>query len=298
MKKLIVLVAIFVIGISTFAQQLQTSSLYDLQGVFHNPAMAGTQKVDFAGISYRTQWSGISGSPQTMTAFASVNLEKQKLGIGGYLYGDKTGPTSRNGIQISLAKHIPLANGGKLSFGIENRIVQFGINKSKLTATLGNDLVLAGKENAMKYDAGVGVAYVDNKWTLGVSASQLIQSKLDIYSGNLTRSEEGRLYRHFYIHGNYTWQVDEDTRIIPNFLLIVLGNAPTESQFGVRVENKNLLWWGISGRLKQSFILSIGLNATKNLSFGYSFDMYRTPNSVFESGANAHELMLRYNFVK
>ncbi|TAH03330.1 MAG: type IX secretion system membrane protein PorP/SprF [Sphingobacteriales bacterium] len=58
-----------VIGILTgyiaVAQQLQTSSMYDVQGVFHNPAMAGTQKNNIVGATYRSQWSGISGSPKT-----------------------------------------------------------------------------------------------------------------------------------------------------------------------------------------------------------------------------------------
>ncbi len=298
MKSIIIIIASLFVYQINIAQQLQTSSLHELQGVFHNASMAGVSKNDFAGLAYRTQWNGVSGSPKTATVFGSFAIPKKNLGISAYLYGDKTGPTSRNGIQISIAKHIPLQNGGKLSFGIENKLVQFGIDKVKLATSLGNDPVLAGNEKSIKYDAGIGVSYTDDKIQIGVSAAQLIQSKLDYYAGNLTRSEAGRLYRHFYVHGNYTWQVDEDTKIIPNFLLIILGNAPTESQFGVRVENKNLLWWGVSGRLKQSFILSVGLNATKNLSFGYSFDVYRTPNSVFESGANAHELMLRYNFVK
>ena len=85
------------------AQQLQTSSMYELQGMLQNAAMAGVQDKNFIGVGSRTQWSGISGSPKTATVFGSFGLPKQKIGIGGYIYSDKTGPTSRTAIQLSLA---------------------------------------------------------------------------------------------------------------------------------------------------------------------------------------------------
>ena len=84
------------------AQQLQTSSMYDLQGIFHNPSTAGVGQ-SMVGASYRTQWSNISGAPRTATVFGSFDMPDLKIGIGGYLYSDKTGPTSRTGLQLSFA---------------------------------------------------------------------------------------------------------------------------------------------------------------------------------------------------
>src|SRR5437870_10947958 len=86
------------------AQQLQTSSMYDLQGIFHNPSMAGIDGGTF-GVSYRTQWSSISGAPKTMTAFGSFAIPSLNIGLGGYIYDDQTGPTSRTGISLAFAKH-------------------------------------------------------------------------------------------------------------------------------------------------------------------------------------------------
>ena len=83
------------------AQQLQTSSMYDLQGIYHNPSMAGTQATNMVGVSYRTQWSGISGSPKTATVFGSFGMPQHNIGIGGYIYRDETGPTSRTGVALA-----------------------------------------------------------------------------------------------------------------------------------------------------------------------------------------------------
>lgn len=280
------------------AQQLQTSSLYDLQGVFHNPSTAGV-KGSVAGVSYRTQWSGISGSPRTATAFGSFDVPKMKIGIGGYLYNDKTGPTSRTGIQLAFAKHIPTGDGkGKFSMGIEAKGQQYSLDRAKLTATLGADPAIGTSENRFVFDAGFGISYTDNKLQLGAAVSNLVQSKLNFYTDNLSTTEAARLYRHYFFHGSYKWTVDESTTITPNFLVIYLPNAPTEFQGGIRVEHEELFFWGLSLRAKQSFMLSAGLHINKKFTVGYAFDIYQTPVSVFDAGANAHEMLLRYNFSK
>lgn len=297
MKKLIILVS-FAYSLSATAQQLMTSSLYDLQGNLHNPALAGVSGHAQFGASYRSVWSGIAGSPTTAMIFGSAYLEKAKVGLGGYLYNDVTGPTSRKGLQLSYALHIPLQNDAKFSIGLESRFLQYAIDKAMLQEAIGNDPVYAGASNRFTGDAGMGIAYTNKKFQLGASVSQLIQSKLNIYSGNLTRSAEARLYRHFYLHGSYQWKVDANTIITPNFLVIYLPNAPTELQAGARVEHRELFWWGLSLRARQSWMLSAGVKVQKKLTLGYSFDIYSTPLSVFDKGPNAHEILLRYQLLK
>lgn len=291
-----ILLAVFTVMFSVSnAQQLQTSSMYDLQGVIHNPSVAGTQQNNLIGVSYRSQWSGISGSPRTATVFGSFNAPAFKMGIGGAIYQDKTGPTSRTGISLSLAKHI-VGNKGTFSIGIENRLQQYAIDKGKLSQSLGSDPVLGASDNRFKYDAGFGISYTSKKIRLGASVSQLVQSKLDFYSGNLTRDEEARLYRHYYFHGLYNWEVDGVTVITPNALVIYLPNAPVTYQVGARVEFNKIFWFGGGYRSHQSYMLSAGINLGKKLSLGYAYDDYIAPISNFDNGASAHEVMLRFNF--
>jgi len=276
-------------------QQLFTSSLYDLQGNLHNPAVAGSSKSLQLGASYRGMWSGISGSPTTALVFGSTFFEKSKIGFGGYLYSDISGPTSRKGIQTSYSFHIPLNNRSTFSVGIEGRFQQFSIDRALLQEALGNDPILAGSPNQNKGDAGFGFTFSNDKYQLGASVSQLVQSRLNFYSGSLSRSANARLYRHYYFHGNYRWDVDKEVRVIPNLLLIYLPNAPIEIQTGARVEIKNIFWWGLSVRARQSWMLSAGINIQKHLTVGYSFDIYSSPLSVFDKGANAHEIILRFS---
>ncbi len=298
MKRYIVTVLLISAAVSVKAQQLQTSSMYDLQGVIHNPSTAGVYMRGMVGATYRSQWSGLSGSPKTATVFGSFELPEQKIGLGGYVYNDKTGPTSRTGLSLQFAKHIPLANEARFSVGLEARGLQYSIDRAKLSGTLGSDPALGTSDNKFKFDAGFGISYTGKKLQLGASVAQLVQSKLDYYTGNLSTTEEARLYRHYYFHGSYKWNVDGQTNITPNFLFIYLPNAPLEFQGGIRVEHSEVFWWGLALRARQSFILSAGVNLNKKFTIGYSFDIYKNPVSVFDNGSNAHEVLLRYNIFK
>lgn len=294
MRKYLVIITVSFIRYAAAAQQLPTSSLYDVQGVIQNPAMAGVRMKTSVGVSYRSQWAGFSNSPKTATVFGSFELPEQKIGLGAYIYNDKTGPTSRTGVQLAFAKHIPLNNGGKFSLGIEARGIQFAIDREKLSQSLGNDPVLGSADSKFKFDAGFGVAYKGKNLELGASVAQLIQSKLDFYTGNTQTAEEGRLYRHYLFHGAYKWNVDGVTSITPQFMMIYLPNAKEEIQVGARVEHNELFWWGLSHRFNQSFIFSAGVNLQKKFTLGYAFDIYNQPYNAFEKGSSSHEIVLRY----
>jgi type IX secretion system PorP/SprF family membrane protein len=294
--RILTIISGLAVSLGSEAQQLHTSSMYELQTIFHNPAMAGNLTSNMAGVSYRSQWAGISGSPRTATIFGNIDIPKDLIGIGGYLYNDQTGPTSRSGAQLSFAKHLPLTEKSRLSLGIEARFFQFAIDRSKLNSIAG-DPVLAGADNRFKYDMGFGIAYTTDKLQIGASVSQLIQTKLDFYTGNLSVTESGKLYRHFYLHGLYRIETSGGTTFVPNMLMVWLPNVEkSEVQLGMRVE-RDFVWAGAGYRFNQSYMVTAGLNVSPQFSVGYAFDNYLTPVNGFAADkAGGHELVLRYNF--
>lgn len=298
MKHISLFVLLFVAAFAADAQQLNSSSFYEMHGVLHNPATAGSKKHASIGGTFRKQWSGMPGGPQTGLVYGNTYLANAKVGLGAYIYSDVTGPTKRNGIQTAYSYHVPFKKGGTLSFGLEARGQQFTYDRVKLQQVLGNDPVVMGSENRFKFDAGAGVAFTTSNFQVGVSVAQLLQSKLDLYEGTGTPNQQSRLYRHFYLHSNYTYQLDEATRITPNFLMIYFPNAPEEYQGGVRVEHNDLFWYGLNWRVRQSWMISAGVRIKQKFNLGYSFDIYRTPLSTYDGGSNGHEVMLRYDFLK
>jgi type IX secretion system PorP/SprF family membrane protein len=299
MKCIQLLVILLLAAVSVDAQQLNASSFYEMYGVLHNPAAAGTKYHASLGGTFRSQWEGMPGGPQTGLIFGSTYLKKSKLGLGGYVYNDVTGPTRRTGLQTAISYHIFMNdNKAALSFGLEGRFQQFSYDKERIGPVLGNDPVVAGSDNTIKGDAGFGIAYTTSDFQLGVSAAQLIQSQLGFYEGAGNPTEEAKLYRHYYLHSNYNWDVDQTTRIIPNLLLIYLPNAPLEVQGGARVEHSNTFWYGLAYRARQAWMISAGVRIKGKFNIGYSFDIYKTPLSIYDNGSNGHEIMLRYDFIK
>lgn len=298
MKRVKLVALILISAVVANAQQLTASSFYDMYGVLHNPATAGSLGYGTLGGNFRTQWGGMPGSPQTGMIFGSTRLKKNNIGLGGYLYNDVTGPTTRNGLQMSYAYHIPLKNNATFSLGIEARFQQFSYDKSRISDDLPNDPVLAGDNSRFKGDAGFGVAFTSDNFQFGASVSQLIQSKLKLYEGTGNPTEEAKLYRHYYLHGNYNWEVDKVTKIVPNILFIYLPNAPLEFQGGARVEHNNLCWYGLTWRARQAWLISAGVRIKERFNIGYSFDIYTSPLSIYDKGSNGHEFMLRYDFIK
>lgn len=298
MKHIKILLLFCLVAGTANSQQLNNSSFFDLHGTIHNPASVGAKKVGSIGGSYRKQWDGMPGGPQTGLVYANTYLSKAKIGVGAYLYSDITGPTRRNGIQTAYAYHIDFKKGGVLSFGIEARVQQFSYDQVKLQSILGTDPVVAGSDSRFKFDAGFGMAFTLPNFQIGVSVAQLLQSKLDLYEGTGSPTEQARLYRHYYLHSNYTYELDEATKLIPNLLYIYFPNAPYELQVGARMEHNNLFWYGLTWRARQSWMISAGLRLKERFNLGYSFDIYRTPISTYNEGSYGHEIMLRYDFLK
>lgn len=298
MRHIQLLCILLLAAVAGQAQQLAASSFYDMYGTLHNPATAGSNHYSSIGGDFRTQWSGMPGAPQTGFIFGNAYLPKAKLGVGGYIYNDVTGPLTYNGLEAAVAYHIAMKNQGDLSFALEGRFEQFSYDRAKLQVPLGNDPVIAGNEKRIKGDAGFGVAFTNSNFQIGASVSQLIQSKLDLYEGTGNPTEEAKLYRHYYLHSYYKWDVDANTKIIPNFLYTYLPNAPDEFQAGARVEHNDLFWYGLTWRAKQAWMVSAGVRIKHRFNIGYSFDIYTTPLSIYDKGSNGHEIFLRYDFIK
>jgi len=294
MQYLLLLLPLF--GQAVSAQQLNTSSFYELYSVLHNPAAAGSRQHAFLGGSFKTQWSNMPGSPKTGLLYGQTYLPAARLGLGGYLYHDVTGPSSRTGLQMSYAYHIPVKEKSSVSFGLEARLQQLSFDREKLQQELGGiDPVTTGAHTRFKADAGFGVAYTTPRLQVGAAVSQLVQSKYRLYEVAGTQTEQSRLYRHYYLHGAYSFVPDETMKISPNLLLIYFPNAPLEAQTGVRILHNELLWYGLSWRARQGWMISAGVKGKEKFTIGYSFDIYNAPLSIYQKGSSGHELLLHYD---
>src|SRR5690554_3159577 len=118
MKKIIISGLLLLFFATVYAQQRPQYTQYMINPYVLNPAVAGIEDYIDIRAGYRNQWVGFSGAPRTFYLSGHTPIGRDKCinsrvkntsggyhGIGAYISGDKTGPSSRTTINISYAYH-------------------------------------------------------------------------------------------------------------------------------------------------------------------------------------------------
>jgi len=280
------------------AQQLYKISNYMQRSFLSNPAAVGANGYASVGAAYRSQWQGIEGGPTTAVVFADTYFSKMKTGLGIVLYSDKTGPTSRSGGELNLSYSVKLDNEDNKRFmiGLGAQVIQFKIDKAKIAEAIPNDPLLASSNSKLKADANVGIYYRSKTLNVGIASKQLIQPKLNFIktAGN----PEGKLYRQYMGTASYDIKTDDVNVLQPHFEIRYQPEAPVDFEGGLMLYHKDIFNIGGSYHYKQSYSLYAGLKIMHKFSINYAYEAYNTPVSSFETGYSAHEIMLRYFFIK
>lgn len=276
------------------AQQIFSMSQFMQHNFIYNPAAAGASDQASLGITYKKMWTGIEGGPRTTMLYADKYFEALNTGGGLILYNDVTGPITRSGVEGCVSYGIYTSDYNQLKFGLSGQLLQERIDKAAVQKYIPDDPLLATAGSSTTGDAAFGVYYTTPKLNIGVSAKQLIQSKLNFIK--TTTLNESRLYRHYYVMGSYNYQLDSQNILIPNFIIKMAAHSPFDFEAGARLEHKKLLWFGINYHYQQYYSAFLGFNINKKVSLGYAYDQYRTPLSIFDEGGGSHELSLKYYF--
>lgn len=273
------------------AQQLPHYSQYILNDYVINPASAGVDNFYEAKTNFRSQWVGINEAPRTYILSVNGPLKHEKMGIGGYLFVDRTGPTQRTGIDLSYSYHVKLNDAINLSMSINAGILQYTVAGSEIRLEDENDPTLS--ENKMSKtmpDAGASFYLYHEDFFFGASAPQLLQNKIDF--GDESVKPSGRLVNHYYVLGGYRYDINEQFQLEPSFLLRFVKPLPMQYEFSLRTIYDKMVWLGVSYRKNTAVALLAGYSFNESLTFGYSYDFIQTSINQYSSGT--HEIMLSF----
>lgn len=276
------------------AQQLPQYSQYILNDYVLNPATAGVDDFFEAKTNYRSQWVGINEAPRTYILSVNGPLEHEKMGIGGYLFVDRTGPTQRTGLDLSYSYHVMLNDKINLSMSINAGLLQYTVAGSEIRLEDENDPALS--ENKMSKtmpDAGASFYLYADEYFFGVSAPQLLQNKLDF--GEESVKPSGRLVNHYYVMGGYRYDINEQFQLEPSFLLRFVKPVPMHYELSLRTIYDKMAWLGVSYRRNTAIALLAGYSFNESLTFGYSYDFIQTSINQYSSGT--HEIMLSFRIM-
>ena len=288
---------------SMYAQQLPQITQYMNNNYAINPAIAGMYDYYQVNTTIRNQWAGVNDAPRT-NVISIYGRHNKNIGLGGIIYNDVTGPTSRIGSAVSYTYKLSLNKKIDLSFALQGGFTQFKIIKDLQTEHVNDPLLQGGDVVRTLPDATFGINISGSNWYFGVALPQLLSSELNLMDDDVAKlydqySSDGKLARHIYILGSYKHRINSLLSLEPNIFVKAVEGAPTQVDFGVKTEYKDLVWFGTNYQLNNdlsSLAVLLGYNINNRFNIGYSYGLPTSSYSSYYSGS--HEFMLGVKLIR
>ncbi len=279
---------------TTIAQQLPQLSQYQFNDYVFNPAVAGSRPFFEMRSGHRYQWVGIQDAPRTFTLSGTTPLGSN-MGLGGYLFTDIVGPTRRTGIQFSYTYHLKITEELRLGLALSGGVLQFLIDGSKIRLNDPGDPTMDDQlRGELLPDAKFAFYLHHPRYWFGASFPQIMQNKVyffDDQSETLSRMDQ-----HYYATGGYRFQMSEDWKLEPSFLLKYVDPVPPKVDITATIRYKDAMWIGASYRTNDAWCAMVGYWLKQSFQFGYSYDIITSNLQNYSTGT--HEVMLAITIAK
>lgn len=297
MKKIYVTLAfVFMIVLNSEAQQdpQYTQYMYNMNVV--NPAYAGSNESLSIGLLYRSQWANINGAPKTGTLTVHSPVGKN-VGLGLSAITDKIGPVEENNIYADFSYTLNMANDHKLAFGLKAGAT---FHKVGLYSEIGNGFVPSPDDPAFSenisntyLNIGAGAFYYSSNYYIGFSVPNLLKSKhLDVTQNGEER-EFGSETQHYFLTGGYVFNLSENTKFKPSFMLKSAFDAPTSFDLSANALFYDKFEIGATYRLDDSFGGMVNFAVSPSIRIGYAYDHVVSNLNVVAPAS--HEFILLFD---
>jgi type IX secretion system PorP/SprF family membrane protein len=292
MKKLIIILSMCVSASIAVGQHNIITSQYLQNALPLNPAVAGNAKALAATVSYRNEWLGIEGAPQSAVFSIHTPLRNDRVALGLNVWQDSYGTTVSRVVKGIGAYRLRLKNARltfALSLGFRSQVVNY------------DDLVLYDEQDAVlnrgvlggtEFEGGAGVYFNNDRMFFSLSVPNIGNYP----GGNLLwaeRIEDDLLRRQiFFAGGGYRWTLNDDFKLrsvvfssFDYFKLQML-------DLSLFVNYNDFVEIGAGLRSGKGIMSSARFWVTQQLSLAYAYEFWLTPNAPGRGGS--HEWVLRY----
>ncbi|MEM6514629.1 MAG: type IX secretion system membrane protein PorP/SprF [Bacteroidota bacterium] len=290
--KRIYIIIVLLAATQVYGQQdpQYTQYMYNMNVL--NPAYAGSRDGLSFGLLYRSQWAGIDGAPQTGTFFGHSPIG-EKVGLGISVITDQVGPVRETNAYADFSYTLRLGQNHNLAFGVKAGATFHDIGLAAI------DLIDAGDVffqdiNTTTPNIGAGVFYYTDNYYFGASVPNILNSVHLDADGNNLGSEE----QHYFLTGGYVFQLSQNTKLKPSFLVKSAFGAPVSFDANINALFYEKFEIGASYRLDDSFSGLINIMITPDLRIGYAYDA--VTSDIREFAPASHEVMILFdlNFPK
>lgn len=312
MKKLILLIvgSFLLLSRPASAQQDAQYSQYMFNGIYINPAYAGYKEVLNVHSFYRSQWTGITGAPRSMSLAVDAIANSGNVGLALQVASDKLGAQTNLSIYGNYSYRIRMNDDGssRLALGLGVGMVQLGIDGSMLNPNNPEPNQPVGVQSTIVPDARAGVYFANDKYYAGFSVDNLIATYINIDRYAFIPQPKP----HYYLTAGALFPLSENFQIKPSFLLKDDRGGPTSLDINAFLLIKEFLWVGGSYRTgvklydksylqkdltpRNSAVAAIQIFPSEKIRIGYGYDFSIGPLQGYSSGT--HEISIAYSFIR
>lgn len=302
MKKIYFTLAFaFMVVINGQAQQDPHYTQYMYNMNIMNPAYAGSKESLSVGLLYRAQWVEIEGAPKTGTLAIHSPVGKN-VGLGLSAITDKIGPVEENNVYADFSYTLNLGGEHRLAFGIKGGAT---FHKVGLFSDIGNGFVpdpddpaFSENSNNTYLNIGSGLFYYNQKFYAAFSVPNMLKTKhLDV-TQNGQEYQFGTEVQHYFLTAGYVFDLSENTKFKPSFMMKSAFNAPTSLDVSANVLFFNKFELGATYRLDDSFGGMINFAVTPSIRVGYAYDHIVSDLNVTTPASHEFMLLFDLNFSK
>ncbi|MDQ3101062.1 MAG: type IX secretion system membrane protein PorP/SprF, partial [Bacteroidota bacterium] len=247
LRNIILAIAVLAAGRSLAQQEVMVSQ-YMFNGLFLNPAYAGSHGYISSSLLHRTQWMQMEGAPRTSMAAVDGSLMNGKMGLGLSIVHDQIGVSRDLDIAAHYAYHLKVSETSKLAFGLRSAISVYSARLSELTYWDQNDQVFQNNiKNELVGKFGFGIYWYDRTTYVGISAPTLYAADKQIRM-DVTGVRDRYFTQHFYLQAGKVFPLGELFDVKPSTMIKFLPNAPIEADINCNFLYRERVWFGAGYR--------------------------------------------------
>ena len=214
--------------LESHAQQEMLNTMFWNNYTIFNPAATGLFYKHQANATFRDQWEGVNGAPQTWIANYNAKIDGIHGGLGAnYIYEDiSVFHTTR--VNVNYSYHFKVGENGILSAGFSGGLL---FNKYSFTPQ--------SSVTTTTFNANAGLVYKNDRLNIGLSTTNLNQ--LDYNKSFYTPA------LHYYLCADYLFTLGERFDLKPQVLLRT-DAVKFSCDLNVLAYYKKQFWLGVTYR--------------------------------------------------
>ncbi len=297
MKIFVKVSVVVLLAFTASGQQDPMLTQYMFNGLYLNPAYAGSHEYWSSTLSYRSQWVGATfdGAPQTVIAAVDGPVRGKNIGLGFIASHDRIGVTRTTTFMADYAYQIKLNDKSKLALGLNAGVAQYSSNLTEVLVWDEGDEIYANNQNKVLPRIGFGMYYFSKRYYIGASIPTLLAYE-DGNDFSMDLSRGTFLSRHYLFTAGIVLDVSENVKFKPSVLLKYTRNAPVEGDLNFSAVFRDMFWIGATYRTGDAAAILLEYRSNNFFRIGYSYDITFSGLRSYQSGS--HEIMIGIDFGK